>query len=133
MAPNRRWTAGSGELTALTVTPIIEGKGPAATAGQTISVNYVGVSYKTGEEFDASWSGSEPFSFQLGGGNVIKGWDQGLVGVKVGSRFSLTFHPTSHTATTRPAALPLVRSVSCLTSFPPSSPRARVNPPDSPR
>lgn len=82
-------TAGSGELTALTVTPIIEGKGPAATAGQTISVNYVGVSYKTGEEFDASWSGSEPFSFQLGGGNVIKGWDQGLVGVKVGSRVQL--------------------------------------------
>jgi peptidylprolyl isomerase len=79
-------TAGSGELTKLTVTPIIEGKGAATTAGQTITVNYVGVSYKTGEEFDASWEGAEPFSFQLGAGEVITGWDQGLVGVKVGSR-----------------------------------------------
>jgi peptidylprolyl isomerase len=82
-------TAGSGELTKLTVTPIIEGKGAATTAGQTVTVNYVGVSYETGEEFDASWEGAEPFSFQLGSGQVIKGWDQGLVGVKVGSRVQL--------------------------------------------
>lgn len=81
--------AGTGELTKLTVTPQIEGTGAAAKAGQNITVNYVGVSYQTGEEFDASWNRSEPFSFQLGAGGVIPGWDQGLVGVKVGSRVQL--------------------------------------------
>lgn len=80
---------GEGELTALKATPLIEGTGPAAAAGQTITVNYVGVLYRTGEEFDASWNRSEPFSFQLGAGNVIPGWDQGLVGAKVGSRIQL--------------------------------------------
>lgn len=82
-------SAGSGELKKLIVTPLIEGKGTPAKAGQGITVNYVGVSYKTGAEFDASWNRSEPFSFQLGTGGVIPGWDQGLVGVKVGSRVQL--------------------------------------------
>jgi peptidylprolyl isomerase len=82
-------SAGSGELTTLKVTPLVEGKGAAAQAGQQITVNYVGVKYKDGKEFDASWNKSQPFSFQLGGGNVIPGWDQGLVGVKVGSRVQL--------------------------------------------
>jgi peptidylprolyl isomerase len=81
--------AGSGELTKLKVTTLVEGTGPATAEGQQITVNYVGVSYKTGEEFDASWTRQEPFSFQLGQGGVIKGWDQGLVGVKVGSRVQL--------------------------------------------
>jgi peptidylprolyl isomerase len=81
--------AGTGKLTKLTVTPLIEGKGPAAAAGQTITVNYVGVSFTTGAEFDASWKQSQPFSFRLGAGNVISGWDQGLVGVKLGSRVQL--------------------------------------------
>jgi peptidylprolyl isomerase len=80
---------GTGALTKLTAKPLIEGTGPAAAAGQTITVNYVGVSYTTGEEFDASWNRGEPFSFPLGGGQVIPGWDQGLVGVKVGSRVQL--------------------------------------------
>lgn len=82
-------SAGSGELTELIVTPLVEGTGAAAQAGQGITVNYVGVSYTTGEEFDASWNRSEPISFQLGVGNVIPGWDQGLVGVRVGSRVQL--------------------------------------------
>lgn len=81
--------AGSGELTRLTVTPLIEGTGAATAVGQTITANYVGVSYRTGEEFDASWSGESPIEFKLGVGEVIKGWDQGLVGVKVGSRVQL--------------------------------------------
>lgn len=80
---------GEGELTELKVTPLIEGSGPAAAAGQNITVNYVGVFYNSGEEFDASWRRSEPFSFQLGAGGVIPGWDQGLVGAKVGSRVQL--------------------------------------------
>jgi len=80
---------GAGELTELKATNLIEGTGPAAAAGQNITVNYVGVLYRTGEEFDASWNRGEPFSFQLGTGGVIPGWDQGLVGKKVGSRVQL--------------------------------------------
>lgn len=82
-------TAGKGDLTKLTVTPLVKGTGPAVKAGQEITVNYVGVSYRTGQEFDASWNRAEPFSFPLGAGNVIPGWDQGLVGVNVGSRVQL--------------------------------------------
>jgi peptidylprolyl isomerase len=80
---------GSGDLTKLTGTTLVAGNGPATRAGQTITVNYVGVSYRTGEEFDASWNQQKPFSFQLGSGGVIPGWDRGLVGVKVGSRVQL--------------------------------------------
>lgn len=84
-----RVTAGQGQLTKLVVTPLIKGRGPAATPGQQLTVNYVGVTYSTGQEFDASWNGGEPFSFTLGQGGVIKGWDQGLAGVTVGSRVQL--------------------------------------------
>ncbi len=82
-------SAGTGELTQLGVTTLIEGTGAAVQAGQKISVNYVGVSFTTGEEFDSSWKRSTPFEFDLGAGGVIKGWDQGLVGVNVGSRVQL--------------------------------------------
>ncbi len=82
-------TAGTGDLTKLTVTTLINGPGATVTAGQNLSVNYVGVTYKDGKEFDSSWSRSQPFEFAVGQGNVIKGWDQGLVGVKVGSRVQL--------------------------------------------
>ncbi|MFF5172806.1 FKBP-type peptidyl-prolyl cis-trans isomerase [Micromonospora sp. NPDC000089] len=80
---------GEGELSGLKATPLIRGNGPAAQAGQQITVNYVGVSYKTGEEFDASWKRKEPFSFALGQGNVIPGWDEGMQGQTVGSRVQL--------------------------------------------
>jgi peptidylprolyl isomerase len=80
---------GTGELTSLVVTPLIKGTGPAAANGQQLTVNYVGVSFVTGDEFDSSWKRSQPFEFQLGAGRVIKGWDQGLVGVTVGSRVQL--------------------------------------------
>jgi peptidylprolyl isomerase len=81
--------AGTGTLTKLTVKQLVKGKGAAARLGQSITVNYVGVRYQNGEEFDASWSRSEPFSFQLGAGRVIPGFEQGLVGVTVGSRVQL--------------------------------------------
>ncbi|MEO3926968.1 FKBP-type peptidyl-prolyl cis-trans isomerase [Micromonosporaceae bacterium B7E4] len=81
--------AGRGELSKLTVTPLVEGTGPAVRAGQTITVNYVGASYRTGQEFDASWNRGQPFPLQIGVGAVIPGWDQGLVGVKAGSRVQL--------------------------------------------
>ncbi len=72
---------------------IAEGSGPAAKAGDMLTVQYVGVDYKTGKEFDASWDRGQPFPFQLGGGQVIKGWDQGIVGMKAGGRRELTIPP----------------------------------------
>lgn len=81
--------AGKGELTKLTVTTLIKGKGPAVKAGQQITTNYVGVLYKDGKPFDSSWSRGEPATFGIGVGQVIPGWDQGLVGVPVGSRVQL--------------------------------------------
>ncbi len=68
---------------------IVEGSGPAAQAGDTLTVDYVGVLYKNGKQFDASWDRGQPFQFQLGTGGVIQGWDQGLVGMKVGGRRKL--------------------------------------------
>lgn len=68
---------------------IIKGTGPVAKAGDSVTVNYVGVLYHGGKEFDASWKRSEPFSFTLGKGQVIKGWDQGVAGMKVGGRREL--------------------------------------------
>jgi peptidylprolyl isomerase len=68
---------------------LIVGSGPAAKTGDTVSVNYVGVLYKGGQEFDASWKRNQPFSFPLGQGQVIPGWDQGVAGMKVGGRREL--------------------------------------------
>ena len=73
---------------------IVQGKGKAAAAGDKLSVQYVGVSWSTGQEFDSSWSrGKQPFEFQLGQGMVIPGWDQGLVGMKQGGRRELVVPP----------------------------------------
>jgi peptidylprolyl isomerase len=70
-----------------------EGSGPAAKAGDEVSVQYVGVNYKSGEEFDASWDRGEPFTFMLGASQVIPGWDQGVAGMKVGGRRELVIPP----------------------------------------
>lgn len=69
------------------------GDGPEAQTGDQVSVQYVGVDYETGEEFDSSWDRGEPFQFQLGSGQVIPGWDQGVVGMKVGGRRQLIIPP----------------------------------------
>lgn len=81
--------AGTGTVRKLTVTPLVAGRGPVVRAGQTITANYVLVSYKTGEVIDSSWQRGEPFSTAIGTGAVIKGWDQGIPGQKVGSRIQL--------------------------------------------
>ena len=72
---------------------VVEGKGKAAKAGDTVSVQYVGVSFSTGQEFDASWDRGEPFEFELGAGSVITGWDEGVPGMKVGGRRKLVIPP----------------------------------------
>jgi peptidylprolyl isomerase len=56
-------------------------------------MHYVGVAWSTGQEFDASWDRMETFSFRLGAGEVIGGWDQGVAGMKVGGRRQLTIPP----------------------------------------
>jgi peptidylprolyl isomerase len=78
--------------TVLVEEDLVEGSGPSAKKGDEVTVQYVGVGYESGEEFDASWGG-EPFSFQLGGGQVIKGWDEGVEGMKAGGRRQLTIPP----------------------------------------
>jgi peptidylprolyl isomerase len=70
----------------LLIEDLTVGEGAAAEPGQTAVVHYVGVGVSSGEEFDASWNRSEPFDFRLGAGNVIKGWDEGVVGMRVGGR-----------------------------------------------
>lgn len=82
-------TAGEGTVSELQVTTLIEGTGAPLEAGQTVSANYVVVAYATGEEKDSSWKRGQPYEFVLGAGEVIQGWDQGLVGVPVGSRVQL--------------------------------------------
>lgn len=73
----------------LVIKDIIKGTGTEARSGDTVTVNYVGVLYKGGKKFDASWKRKEPFSFSLGKGQVIPGWDQGVTGMKVGGRREL--------------------------------------------
>jgi peptidylprolyl isomerase len=68
---------------------LITGTGKEAKSGDTVTVNYVGVLYKGGKEFDASWKRKEPFQFKLGEGQVIKGWDQGVAGMRIGGRREL--------------------------------------------
>ncbi|RZQ64965.1 FKBP-type peptidyl-prolyl cis-trans isomerase [Amycolatopsis suaedae] len=77
----------------LEVVDISVGDGPVAEAGNAVSVHYVGVSFSTGEEFDASWNRGAPLDFFLGRGQVIPGWDQGVQGMKVGGRRKLTIPP----------------------------------------
>jgi peptidylprolyl isomerase len=77
----------------LEVKDLEEGTGAEAKAGDEVTVEYVGVNYKSGKEFDASWDRGEPFVFQLGAGMVIPGWDQGVEGMKVGGRRELIIPP----------------------------------------
>lgn len=79
--------------TDLQIIDIEEGTGPEAVAGKRVAVHYVGVAYSTGEEFDASYGRGEPIVFPLGAGRVIKGWDDGLIGMKVGGRRKLVIPP----------------------------------------
>jgi len=79
--------------TSLVKRDIVQGSGAAAAAGDQVTVQYVGVSYKTGQQFDASWDNGQPFPFNLGAGEVIPGWDKGVAGMKVGGRRELTIPP----------------------------------------
>ncbi|MDQ6839958.1 MAG: FKBP-type peptidyl-prolyl cis-trans isomerase [Actinomycetota bacterium] len=69
------------------------GDGPEATVGHTVSVHYVGVAWSTGRQFDASWDRNEAFGFGLGARQVIAGWEEGVMGMKVGGRRRLSIPP----------------------------------------
>ena len=69
------------------------GTGDEAVAGKIVEVHYVGVSWNNGNEFDASWDRGSTFKFGLGKGQVIQGWDEGVVGMRVGGRRRITIPP----------------------------------------
>jgi peptidylprolyl isomerase len=69
------------------------GEGEEAIPGAIVEVHYVGVSWKNGRQFDASWDRGETFQFTLGKGQVIKGWDDGVQGMRVGGRRRITIPP----------------------------------------
>jgi peptidylprolyl isomerase len=77
----------------LEIEDITVGDGEQAVAGHVVEVHYVGVSWKTGAQFDASWDRGDTFKFKLGKGQVISGWDRGVTGMNVGGRRRLTIPP----------------------------------------
>lgn len=77
----------------LEIEDITVGEGDEAAKGGTVEVHYVGVSWKTKEQFDASWDRGGTFKFGLGKGQVIRGWDEGVAGMKVGGRRRITIPP----------------------------------------
>lgn len=79
--------------TELVVEDLWEGDGAQAGAGDVIAAHYVGVAFSTGEQFDASWDRGTPLQFQLGVGQVIAGWDEGMQGMRVGGRRKLAIPP----------------------------------------
>ena len=79
--------------TTLLAEDLIAGDGPEATPGVMVTVDYVGVAWSTGNQFDASWDRNDTFAFTLGAGEVIGGWDLGVQGMRVGGRRQLTIPP----------------------------------------
>jgi peptidylprolyl isomerase len=77
----------------LVIEDLTEGDGVVAETGNDVEVHYVGVAWSTRKQFDASWDRGETFVFGLGQGQVIKGWDQGVAGMKVGGRRKITIPP----------------------------------------
>lgn len=91
--PHVEVTSGQPPSYQLELEDITVGEGDEAAAGHVVEVHYVGVSWKTGKQFDASWDRGSTFKFGLGKGQVISGWDQGVAGMKVGGRRRITIPP----------------------------------------
>ncbi len=77
----------------LVIEDIVVGDGAEALPGVQVNVDYVGVAWSNGQEFDASWNRGDVLTFGIGAGHVIPGWDQGVMGMKVGGRRRLTIPP----------------------------------------
>ena len=84
---------GEGPSYQLELDDLVVGDGDEALSGKLVEVHYVGVSWATGKQFDASWDRGDTFKFGLGQGQVIAGWDQGVTGMKVGGRRRITIPP----------------------------------------
>jgi FKBP-type peptidyl-prolyl cis-trans isomerase len=94
------------DVTSLEITDIVVGTGAEAKTGANVSVHYTGW-LTNGSKFDSSVDRNEPFKFKLGGGQVIKGWDQGVVGMKVGGKRKLLIPPSmGYGARGFPGAIP---------------------------
>ena len=91
---------------ALVVQNLVDGNGPEVKSGQTITVHYTGALWSDGSVFDSSWTRKSPATFGIGTGNVIPGWDKGLVGKKVGSRVLLVVPPADGYADQAQAKIP---------------------------
>ena len=96
MAPNAKpevTVDGGAPPSELQIDDVEVGTGSEATVGSEVDVHYVGVSWSTGEQFDATWDRGDTFGFRLGRGQVIEGWDEGVAGMKVGGRRRITIPP----------------------------------------
>jgi FKBP-type peptidyl-prolyl cis-trans isomerase len=100
VAPTATVNTGLSSITALQTTDLVAGTGATATSGRPISVHYTGWLYSStaadnkGTKFDSSVDRGTPFSFTLGAGQVIAGWDQGVLGMKVGGTRRLIIPPS---------------------------------------
>ncbi|MFF9017019.1 FKBP-type peptidyl-prolyl cis-trans isomerase [Streptomyces sp. NPDC014870] len=108
--------------TELTVRDLVVGDGAEVKPGMVVRVHYVGVAFESGKEFDASWDRGEPFTFALGSGRVIKGWDRGVRGMKGGGRREIIVPPrlgygNQSPSPLIPAGSPLVFVVDLLDSY----------------
>lgn len=91
----------------LVIKDIEKGTGAEAKKGDEVEVQYVGVNYRRGDQFDASWDRHEPFPLTLGAGTVIPGWEKGIEGMKVGGRRELIIPPNlAYKQAGRPPAIP---------------------------
>lgn len=79
--------------TELAIEDLLVGEGQEAVPGMQVNLDYVGVAWSSGQEFDASWNRGQPLSFNLGAGQVIQGWDDGVAGMRVGGRRTITIPP----------------------------------------
>ncbi len=109
------------------VTKVLQaGDGPTVAKGDLVAVNYLGVTWANGKEFDNSYDRGQPFAFPVGAGQVIAGWDKGLVGQKVGSRVLLEIPPSEAYGDQDQNGIPgkstLVFAVDLVKSYPPNSP-----------
>ena len=91
--PSVEIPAGQAPSYQLELEDIAVGEGEEAVAGRQVEVHYVGVSWSSGEQFDASWDRGNTFKFKLGKGQVIAGWDQGVAGMRTGGRRRITIPP----------------------------------------